>query len=244
MQSVKEGFFNSVKRFFEKGLNIISPCRCILCGLNACADEIPVCSDCVGAFYKMLNTACPSCGRAITSCDCGGDTLAFLFWYMPGEAHRIIGAVKNNADRRMMRFFAELLALRVKQLHKKPFAAVTYIPRRKKGIRTAGYDQAKLLAEETAKVLGVPCIAMLLRHGSEEQKLLSASERRKTMKNRYSVIRDNIFSESGEPYHRVLLMDDVCTTGATLDACSALLRNEGILQVIPAVIAKTPKKEG
>jgi len=240
MQAVK----NAVRHILEKGLNLISPCSCFLCGMNDCRDEIPVCGDCIGTFYRMLNTPCPSCGRAISGCDCSGETLAFLFWYSPGEAHRIIGAVKNDADRRMIRFFAELLALRIKQLHKKPFEAVTYIPRRKKGIRAAGYDQAKLLAEETAKALRVPCVAMLRRHGSEEQKLLSASERRKTMKNRYSVIRDNVVSESGEPYARVLLIDDVCTTGATLDACSALLRQEGIKQVISAVIAKTPKKEG
>lgn len=223
---------------------MICPCRCICCGMNACSDEIPVCGDCICTLYRMLNTACPSCGRMIGSCDCDGDTLAFLFWYMPGEAHRIIGAIKNDADRRMIRFFAELLALRIKQMHKKPFEAVTYVPRRKKGIRTAGYDQAKLLAEETALVLGVQCVAMLKRHGSEEQKLLSASERRASMKNRYSVIAENTLSESGEPFSRLLLIDDVSTTGATLDACAALLRNEGIKQVIPAVIAKTPKKEG
>jgi predicted amidophosphoribosyltransferase len=59
------------------------------------------------------------------------------------------------------------------------------------------------------------------------------------MKNRYSVIQENIIS-----FNRVLLIDDISTTGATIDACSALLRKEGIKQVIPAVIAKTPKKEG
>jgi ComF family protein len=142
----------------------------------------------------------------------------------------------------MIHFFSELLALRIRQLHKKPFEAVTYVPRRKRGIRTAGYDQAKLLAEEVARVLEIKCITMLRRHGSEEQKLLSASERRASMKNRYSVIGENILSKS-EPYNRVLLIDDVCTTGATLDACAALLRKEGIKQVIPAVITKTPKRK-
>jgi ComF family protein len=234
---------NPVKQLFEKSLNIICPCRCICCGMNACSDDIPVCGECIGTLYKMLNTPCPSCGRMIGSCDCDGE-LAFLFWYMPGEAHRIVGYIKNDADKRMIRFFAELLMLRIKQLHKKPFEAVTYVPRRKKGIRTAGYDQAKLLAEGVAEVLGIRCVAMLKRHGSEEQKLLSASERRASMKNRYSVIKENILSESREPFGRVLLIDDVCTTGATLDACSALLRKAGIKQVIPAVITKTPKKEG
>lgn len=243
MQPVKECFKNPVKHFFEKSLNFICPCRCICCGMNACSDEIPVCGDCIGTFYRMLNTPCPSCGRMIGNCDCDGE-LAFLFWYLPGEAHRIIGAVKNDADKRMIRFIAELLTLRIKHMHKRPFEAVTYVPRRKKGIRTTGYDQAKLIAEEVAQVLQINCIPMLKRHGSEEQKLLSAAERRASMKNRYSVIGENILAESGEPYGRVLLIDDVCTTGATLDACAALLRNEEIKQVIPAVIAKTPKKEG
>jgi ComF family protein len=228
----------------SKSLDIISPCRCICCGLNACGDGLPVCFDCISGFYKLLNTVCPACGKEIGSCECDGNGLAFIFWYAPGDAHRMISYIKNDADVRFARFFAELLALRLKTMHKRDFDAVTYVPRRKRGIRIAGYDQARLIAEEMAAILGIKCIAMLKRHGSREQKLLSASERRRTMGNRYSVITDNIICGDKEPFERVLLIDDVCTTGATINACSALLHRAGIKQVIPAVIAKTQKKEG
>jgi ComF family protein len=155
----------------------------------------------------------------------------------------MISYIKNDADRRFVRFLAELLALRIKAQYKKTFEAVTYVPRRKRGIRQAGYDQAKLIAEELSGIFEIKCVAMLERHGSEEQKLLSASERRRSMENRYTVIQENILTE-GNLFNRVLLVDDVCTTGATIDACSSLLRKAGIKQVISAVIAKTPKKEG
>jgi len=192
----------------------------------------------------MVNTICAACGREIGNCDCDGNALAFIFWYAPGDAHRIIYYIKNDADIRFARFFAELLVLRLKTMHKRDFNVVTYVPRRKRGIRVTGYDQARLIAEEVATILGIKCVAMLKRHGSREQKLLSASERRRTMENRYSVLADNIIGNDNEPIERVLLIDDVCTTGATLNACSALLRRAGIKQVIPAVIAKTQKKEG
>jgi hypothetical protein len=39
------------------------PLQCVCCGLNACSDDIPVCGDCIGTLYRMLNTVCPSCGR-------------------------------------------------------------------------------------------------------------------------------------------------------------------------------------
>lgn len=225
-------------------MDMISPCRCLCCGLNACKEGMLVCEDCISGFYKMLNTVCPSCGREIGRCDCHGKALVFLLWYVPGDAHRIISYIKNDADRRYAHFFAELLALRIKTLHKRKFDAVTYVPRRKRGIRAAGYDQARLIAVETADVMGIRCIEMLKRHGSRQQKLLSASERRRDMQNRYSVIYENIKESNNETFGRVLLIDDVCTTGATIEACSAMLRKAGIKQVIPAVIAKTPKKEG
>lgn len=228
----------------EKSLDIISPCRCICCGLNACKDPLPVCSDCISGFYKLVNTVCPTCGREIGSCDCDGDALAFLFWYAPGDAHRMISYIKNDADIRFARFFAELLVRRIKVLHKRDFDAVTYVPRRKRGIRIAGYDQARLIAEQVADILCIPCITMLERHGTSEQKLLSAAERRRTMQNRYSVINENTLKGESQPFDRIVLIDDVCTTGATINSCSALLHKAGIKQVIPAVIAKTQKKEG
>lgn len=233
-----------LKEIFNLSLDIISPCRCICCGLNACGDGMPVCSDCISGFYKLVNTVCTNCGREIGNCECDGRTLVFLFWYAPGDAHRMIGYIKNNADLRYASFFAELLALRLKIMHKREFDAITYVPRRKRGIRIAGYDQARLIAEQLAPILGVKCIKMLERHGEKEQKLLSASERRRNMKNRYTVINEKVIDDNGEPFKRVLLIDDVCTTGATIDACSALLRKAEIKQVIPAVLAKTQKKEG
>lgn len=232
-------YLNKLKDMLGKGLDLISPCKCICCGLVACSDDLPVCSDCLGDFYRLLNTACRSCGMDICRCDCHGEKLAFLFWYDTGLSHHIVGQLKNNADLRFARFLSRLLVLRIKSLHKRGFEAVTYIPRRKRGIRIAGYDQAKLIADETAKCLGIPCIPMLIRHGRQEQKLLSAAERKKRMKDRYSVV---LYNQNN--IRRVLLIDDVSTTGATLSACAGLLRRAGIGQVIPAVVAKTPKKEG
>jgi ComF family protein len=238
MQSVR-----ALSELLDRSLNIISPCRCLCCGLNACGDELPVCGECIGDFYRLLNTVCAACGLEIGSCSCDGETPSFLFWYAPGDAHRLISYIKNNADKRYAHFFAELLVIRIKIRYKRGFDAVTYVPRRKKGIRIAGYDQSRLIAEEIADILGVECIPMLVRHGSGEQKLLSAAERKKTMHNRYSVLSEGV-EKDGEPLGRVLLIDDICTTGATINACTALLRKAGIKQVIPAVIAKTQKKEG
>ena len=233
----------SIASGIGRSFDIISPCRCICCGFNACEDGLPVCSDCIGGFYRLVNTPCSRCGRDIGLCERDGNPLTFLFWYVPGDAHRMISYIKNDADVRFARFFAELLVMRIKSQHRRGFDAVTYIPRRRRGIRIAGYDQAKLIATEVAHILGIDCITLLMRHGSREQKLLSASERRRTMVNRYSVIKENTLNSENQIYGRILLIDDVCTTGATLDACSSLLRKAGLKQVIPAVIARTPKRK-
>ena len=72
--------------------------------------------------------------------------------------------------------------------------------------------------------------------GKKEQKLLSQSDRRKAAQFNF---------RSAEPlpevkYKRLLLIDDVSTTGATIQACAKLIRNDYADSVVPLVIAKTP----
>lgn len=208
------------------------PKLCLLCRRNACLTEVPLCPDCAEAFRKLLRTPCRFCGLPAAECICPQNRkVRFLLWYGLPETNRLIGMLKHRADRTQIRFLAELLA----GLCSGRYDAVTFVPRSRTGIRENGYDQSRLLALYVAKRLELPLVSTLQCRSSLQQKLLSASQREKSMKGRYAA---KPAAVAAHPH--LLLIDDVCTTGATLRACSSLLRKAGAKSVSCAVLARTP----
>lgn len=117
-----------------------------------------------------------------------------------------------------------------------PFSAITYVPQSAKKDYERGYAPTKLLAEELAERLELPLIAPLVRVGDRQQKHLTAAERRANAAANYRLHR-NASAEG-----KVLLVDDLFTTGSTLDACAALLKTAGAEEVYTATFCIASKK--
>ena len=210
---------------------------CCSCGDRAADSALPFCKDCIKDFQVSLVKDCPECGCKRKSCSCEKSlNTVFLFYYDTPEEKRIILNLKQNPDKRTARFLGKLLAEKVKKEKSAGFDCVAYVPRSPKNVRTHGGDQAKLIAAGVAEGLGSPLKPLLLRKEKRgtDQKLLDAVERRKNVK--------NVFFPSAEAslYRRVLLIDDVTTTGSTIDECADILREAGVKQVVKAVLARTP----
>lgn len=217
---------------YEKIRLTIFPQTCLFCQEGACTTPLPVCSDCSDRFRAMLTEPCATCGHPPAECVCPQNkNLRFLFWYHEQDVKRLIASLKYRVDREEARALGELLAT----LCTGRYDAVTYVPRSHQGVYRYGYDQAMLLARAIAKRLELPLVTALVSRSVVEQKLLSASQREKSMRGRYAAMPAEVVM-----YPRLLLIDDVCTTGATLRACSALLREAGAKSVSCAVLAKTP----
>ena len=218
-------------------IDIASPHYCMICRFNACHDEFPICRECLSEFQDLISAKCKKCKKSAFSCKCHGEKAPrYLFTYSGSVARNLIYYLKENADKRTVDFIAELM-VRACGIKTESFSAVTYGPRLKRKIRRAGYDQAKVLAEAISRIYNIPLITALERlPGKKEQKLLSQSDRRKAAQFNF---------RSAEPlpevkYKRLLLIDDVSTTGATIQACAKLIRNDYADSVVPLVIAKTP----
>jgi predicted amidophosphoribosyltransferase len=119
----------------------------------------------------------------------------------------------------------------------------TYPPRRRSAVREDGFDQARRLA----KALAVACdgdFAPLIRRThrkSKEQKTLNAAEREVNATSSY------ILSDTAAEIVRdrtVVICDDLCTTGATLNRCAALLVESGARSVILCTVARTDSHRG
>ncbi len=114
--------------------------------------------------------------------------------------------------------------------------AVTWVPLSSRRRRERGYDQARALAREVARRRGLPLVPLLERVAdTPPQARKGAAERREAMRGLFGV--PARAARTPVP-RRVLLVDDVLTTGATLAACSEALLSGGARDVSALVAAR------
>lgn len=109
---------------------------------------------------------------------------------------------------------------------------VTWAPTSREHRAGRGFDQAELVAREVARQLRVPCRQLLRRVDNRAQQGRSRVERLQPT--------DGRFSARGEVTGRILVVDDVVTTGSTLASAVAALVAAGADVVVPAAVAATP----
>ena len=133
-------------------------------------------------------------------------------------------------------WFARLLAAMVKR-EPQGFAAdaVVPVPLDRGRLRERGYNQAELIAKPLARLLGIPFRSYLLvRTRSRPNQLrLTRRERWETVRGAYATHQTAQVDKL-----RLLLVDDVFTTGATLDACSTALKGAGAARVVCLTVAR------
>jgi ComF family protein len=111
---------------------------------------------------------------------------------------------------------------------------ITYVPTASTHRRARGFDHAELLAKEIAKARGWPYMRLLHRKGQSRQ--LGAD--RQTRKQQLA----DAFKPSAQQYikgRHIILIDDVVTTGATIEACTAMLKKAGAVRVDALLFART-----
>ena len=112
---------------------------------------------------------------------------------------------------------------------------ISWIPLSKKRLHQRGYDQARLLAEEIAAKTGLPCRQLLqkVKNKSAQSLTRDAKQRRENVAGVYAL--DDGADVSGL---RILLVDDVVTTGATMSEAARILRKAGAKSVFGVTLAR------
>ena len=112
---------------------------------------------------------------------------------------------------------------------------ITWVPLSKKRLRKRGYDQAKLLAADTAKALGTKAVATLkkAKDTAAQSELGGKDERRANISGAYEILDKALIAEK-----RILLIDDIATTGSTLSECARCLLMAGAEEVLCATLAR------
>lgn len=215
--------------------------------------EQPLCPFCRAKYENEKEATCPACGGRMRDClctppdlpACGVHRMVKLVRYSPVSdeiAAHMIYRLKHRNLVPLQRFLASELAGPLSAVVDPPGDwVVTYPPRSRAAKHRDGFDHAGALAKALAATLGCGYMPAFAREGGrgQEQKRLSRTARLRAAKESYALLPG--VSLQGK---RVVLVDDIMTTGATLSACARLLRKAGAKEVVFAVLALTPTKKG
>ncbi len=225
-------------------VNLLYPPRCLLC--SACGpDRDPVCVACTAALPDVGRPCCRACGRpvpgafdaAVSCAACRARPPAFdaarSLWQYEGLARRAIHAYKYERRWRLARWMAEPLADAVIRAAWDHVDAVVPVPRHWLKARWRGFDHTAYLAGVVSAQLEVPCRRLLRRRRwTAAQHPLTGPERRRNVHAAFT-------AAAGARGQRLLLIDDVLTSGATAEACARALRQAGAKEVYVLTAAVT-----
>lgn len=213
--------FKSIKTKFiliayREILNIIYPIeeRCMVC------DE--------EGFIGI----CPSCKSRINKAKNEGSILSYGFY--GGILKSLILKFKYESNYNVGYLLANFLIEIIKE-SEIDIDIICYIPMIRKDERKRGFNQCKLIANEIGYNLNIPvsnCIKKV-KH-TKEQKKLTKEERIKNLIGAFEVTSNEDIKNK-----RVLLIDDVMTTGATIGECTKILKKSGVKEIIVLTIAKS-----
>lgn len=168
------------------------------------------------------------CGRCKSSVKLSH---AWINTYYDGPAKKVIHKLKFDRCKEAARVLAESMACMLPRLPDDTI--VCHVPTAGGRIRSRGYDQARLMAKGIARRKGLRYDSLLIRRGKSRQVGASRRERFRHLEKALSISRDKNLSGK-----YILLIDDVTTTGATIEAAAKVLKEAGAERVDAAVFAQ------
>jgi len=214
--------------------------KCINCGRDI-FDELGFCKDCLKEVVFNNGKTCKRCGVGIDGAEdycgnCSFDKIYFdrsyaVFSY-EGAVQKAILQMKFNGKGRYAKVFARYLAYCACK-NNLEFDAVCFPPMSAKAKRKRFYNQSQLLAEYFCDIINCNdryLDALTKVKETERQEKLGKSARKENLVGAYKVIAD----VKGK---RVLVIDDVKTTGATLNECAKVLKRAGAVSVVGLMVS-------
>lgn len=226
-----------VERWRGQLLDLLFPARCVSC--NRVGESL--CSICRSQIKFVTSPYCERCGRPLEfhgeACPiCRAHPLHITHIravaYHEGTLRQAIHALKY---RHWIDLVDPLAALLQQYLVRTTpnVDLITAVPLHTDRQRERGYNQAELLARRLAAGVGLPYVGGLKRTRA------TADQIGLDVQARHENVRDAFAADRGAfAGRRVLLVDDVCTTGATLDACAVALRAQGACEIYGMTVAR------
>jgi competence protein ComFC len=227
-------------KWYRYCVNLIYPLKCVVCNLPISLEELKsefLCSFCLKKIKFIIPPVCEKCGRPSNSPICSecnkkhnfSFEKAFSVALYEGIWKELIHLFKYNKNDRLDKFLAEFLVeLILNNPYLKESDSIIPVPLHRWDRWKRGYNQTHLLAYWVSSMTGIPIWANnLIKHKKiPSQTTLSGKDRLKNIKGAFIVKKPKILKNK-----KVLLIDDVFTTGSTVNECSKVLLEAKASQV-------------
>ena len=214
------------------GQNFLFPGFCSLCECSLIgADEIKygLCDKCRFSIEPVHGIKCGKCGKPLiseidTCLPCRNsehsyDRLWVLFPYT-GKYKKLLTAYKFKKRRSLVHFFTDKISKIISDNPVLNDAVIVPVPPRPGKIKDIGWDQVEYLVKHLEKIKGLlPVNRCLKRRKSKVQKNLNRKDRLENLKDRIYI--------NGSVPQTALIIDDVITTGSTMEVCAKALKDSG-----------------
>ncbi len=215
-----------------KLLHILSdalfPPKCVLCGKILQKDETDLCRVC-----RVENPVFPQGKLKLQFVD----SFAAV-WYYEGSVRSSLLRYKFRRARHLADAYGRFLAMKILEEIPDDFDLITWVPISPLRKLKRGYDQDELLAKAAARELGCEAVPLLrkIRNNPPQSGIVGQAQRRANVLGLYRCT-----DEAAIRGKRVLLIDDILTTGATMSECARVLLTAGASEVHCAVVAAVRK---
>ena len=226
-----------------KLIKFLYPQRCKYCN-NVIDIRRKICHTCENTLKKIEGDICKLCGKSVNDCNCSHKKHYYKYvcapFYYDGAASRAIWNLKFRNRTKLSKPLAEDMAECFNEHYNGyNFDLCTFVPSSKDALKKRGYNQAELLARDFSQITDIPCEELLLK--TKETKIqhdLLSVERSGNLAGAIE-LKDGVDLD----YKRILLIDDIKTTGSTLNECAKMLLIGGAVEVFCLTVAITNKKE-
>ena len=215
----------------ERILNILFPPKCVLCSRALHEQETDFCGRC-----RVDTPVCPVDRRK---------KLPFLdswlgVWYYEGSVRGSLLRYKFRGVRSYAEAYGRVLAMKLQQEHPEGFDLLTWVPISALRRFTRGYDQVELLAAVVARELDMEATPLLtkVRHNRPQSGIVGDAQRRANVLGVYRVTDPELLKDQ-----KILLLDDIITTGATVSECARMLLTAGAKEVHCGAVAIARRKK-
>ncbi len=226
------------KLVLREALDLLYPRRCPVCGDILMHKEHLICDRCLPHLPWIRQPRCMKCGKQLESdtreycATCQQGHHRFVQGYSvllyEKEIRESVNRMKFENHREYLDFYAAVMAAGARDyLNRVRPAVLIPVPMSKKRRRQRGFDQCALLAQKLSNRTGIPCIVgnLVRTRNTKPQKGLDEKGRQDNLRDAFEVLDPAAIQEP------VMLIDDIYTTGATMDELCRTLERYGIKRI-------------
>ena len=235
-----------IKEFIRDVLFYMTVPKCVCCRNKLERSEKALCAECMSEYEERKYSVCSVCFKRLPECKCPNEylekhtvrKLVKIFRYEPSHdpdekvaANELIYNIKRMKRRDLIDLISDEMLLPIKHSLKYRDCVITSVPRKRSRVLEYGLDHSEEIAKVIAKKLDIEYVKLLKSKQRAPQKKVHGEERIKNAKFDYH---ENSPDITGK---RVILFDDIVTTGASMGACAMLIKGLGAKEVMGACMA-------